>query len=486
MVVQNREVKILSLQEVEALYDQGKEAMVGAYLKLQEQIVDLMTRVAALEARVNQNSHNSDKPPSSEGYAKPRPQSQRKKTGRRPGGQRGHSGTTLERVEVADHVVEHWPMCCEHCEAELSQAHAHGYEVRQVHDLPPVKLETTDHRAMRVQCRWCGHSTQAVFPANVQARVQYGSGVMAFGVYATAYQMLPIERTCQMLEDLFGRSISGGTIMNWISGCARRLAPTQALIKQAIRGSAVVHVDETGLRMAGKLHWLHSAGTERLTYYHVDPNRAGQAFERVGILSDFLGTAVHDALPSYLRQDIQHALCNAHLLRELTGLQEQTRQRWPAQLKGVLIQMKDTVAKAVARGADHLRSDVLARLEHDFDRCVNRALQANPRPKHSPNQRGRPRASPARNLAERLRHHKDSVLRFLYDFQVPFDNNLAERDLRMSKVKQKVSGCFRSLEGARAFATIRGYLSTARKQGYAAFAALRAFLDDRPLQLVLG
>ena len=486
MVTHNSGVKILSAEEVEALYDQGKAAMVAAYLKLQDQIVDLMTRMAALEARVNQNSQNSHKPPSSEGYAKPSPQSQRKKTGRRQGGQRGHRGTTLERVEVADHVVEHWPMCCEHCQAGLTQTHAQGYEVRQVHDLPPVKIETTDHRAMRVQCRWCGHSTQAAFPANVQSRVQYGSGVMAFGVYATAYQMLPIERTCELLEDLFGRSISGGTIMNWISASARRLAPTQALIKQAIRGSAVVHVDETGLRVAGKLHWLHSAGTERLTYYHVDTNRAGQAFERVGILPDFTGTAVHDALPSYLRQDVRHALCNAHLLRELTGLQEQTRQRWPAQLKGVLIQMKDAVAKAVARGADHLPSDILARLERDFDRCVNRALRANPRPKHSPTQRGRPRASPARNLAERLLHHKDSVLRFLHDVHVPFDNNLAERDLRMSKVKQKVSGCFRSLDGARAFAAIRGYISTVAKQGHAPFAALRAFFDDRPVQLVLG
>ena len=215
----------------------------------------------------------------------------------------------------------------------------------------------------------------------VHSRVQYGSGVMALGVYATMYQLLPIERTSEMLGDLFGRAISGGTIMNWIAGCAQRLAPTQALIKLAIHGSAVVHFDETGLRTAGKLHWLHSASTNSLTYYHVDTHRAGAAFDRVGILPEFLGTAAHDALPSYLCRDVLHALCNAHLLRELTGLEEQTQQRWPTQLKGILIEMKDKVEQAVARGADRLRIDVLARLEGEYDRLVKRALQSNPRPR---------------------------------------------------------------------------------------------------------
>ena len=460
--------------------------MVGAYLRLQTQIMQLMVRVSQLEGQVNQNSQNSNKPPSSEGYTKPPPKSLRQKTGRKKGGQPGHPGKTLERVAQADHVVEYWPMCCEHCEVMLSQTHALGCETRQVHDIPPMKIETTDHQTMQVRCQWCGHTTQAAFPAQIHSKVQYGSGVLALGVYATTYQLLPIDRTCELLRDLFGRTISGGSIMNWIGVCAKRLAPTQALIKAAIHGSAVVHVDETGLRAVGKLHWLHSASTKNLTYYYVDTNRAGKAFDRVGILPGFQGVAMHDALPSYLCRDIQHALCNAHLLRELTGLEEQTRQHWPAQLKTVLIEMKDKVEQAVARGADRLRADVLARLEGEYDRLVKRALQANPRPKYPPGQKGRPPASTARNLAERLRDHKDSVLRFLHDFEVPFDNNLAERDLRMSKVKQKISGCFRTLHGARAFATIRGYISTVRKQGYTAFEALRAFFDFRPVFLALG
>jgi len=484
-------VKLLSEEEVSAIYDQGKGPTVAVVMSLQDQLVELIQRVNTLEARVNQNSQNSSKPPSSDGYQKPVPKSSREKTGLKPGGQVGHVGTTLERVAKADHTVEYWPDHCECCRAPLGQTYASGCEIRQVHDIPPVRIETTDHIALQVRCSQCGHMTQGDFPPQVHSLVQYGNGVMALGVYATMYQLLPIERTCEMLGDLFGCSgrvvsIGGGTIVNWISGCATRLAQTQELIKLAIHGCAVVHFDETGLRVLKKLYWLHSASTDSLTYYQVDTNRAGEAFDRVGILPGFQGVAVHDALPSYLKRDVQHALCNAHLLRELTALEEQTKQHWPTQLKATLINMKDEVAQAVTRGEERLPNATLARLEAEYDRLVKRALQSNPPPKRQPGQRGRARASPARNLAERLRDRKDCILRFLRDFQVPFDNNLAERDLRMTKVKQKISGSFRSLEGAEAFATIRGYISTVRKQGYSAFAALRAFLDGDPVNLVLG
>jgi len=309
---------------------------------------------------------------------------------------------------------------------------------------------------------------------------------MAFGVYATMYQLIPIERTGELMRDVFDRAPSGGTLINWIYDGAERARPLVRLIQLAIHGTSVVHFDETGLRVAVKLHWLHTASTATLTYYAIDPQRAGAAFDRVGILPGFKGVGVHDALPSYLKRDIAHALCNAHLLRELTALEEQTRQRWPTQLKTLLVDMKTTVEHALNRGDDHLRQEVRAQLECQYDRLVNRALRSNPRPKYPPGQRGRPRASPARNLGERLRDHKDSVLRFLRDFRVPFDNNLAERDLRMMKVRQKISGCFRSLAGAQAFATLRSYISTARKQGFGALEALRALFEGHPLNLVLG
>jgi len=272
-------VKLLSEEEVSAIYDQGKGPTVAVVMSLQDQLVELIQRVNTLEARVNQNSQNSSKPPSSDGYQKPVPKSSREKTGLKPGGQVGHVGTTLERVAKADHTVEYWPDHCECCRAPLGQTYASGCEIRQVHDIPPVRIETTDHIALQVRCSQCGHMTQGDFPPQVHSLVQYGNtpskgcpgvkvallGAIALGVYATMYQLLPFERTCEMLGDLFGRSgrvvsIGGGTLVNWVSGCAARLAQTQELIKLAIHGPskgrfgcAVAHFDETGLRVLKKL-----------------------------------------------------------------------------------------------------------------------------------------------------------------------------------------------------------------------------------------
>lgn len=386
-------------------------------------------------------------------------------------------------------MEDHWPGRCAECGQKLKADHASGYEARQVHDVPPVRIKVTEHRAMRVCCGRCGAINQAVFPDGVKPGAQYGSGVASIAVYAQVYQLWPLERTRELLCDVLGCEPSEGTLVNMLAGCAERAAPTVAQIKAAITRADVVRFDETGARVAGKLHWLHSASTEALTYYAyyaIDPKRGRSAQERIGILPVFAGVAVHDGYTSYKLDQGEHALCNAHLLRELTALEESSRQRWPTRLKAVLVKMKTCVDNAIERGHTRLHCDVQARLEAEYDRLVKRALAANPRPKYRPDQRGRPRASPARNLAERLRDHKDCVLRFLSDFRVPFDNNLAERDLRMMKVKQKVSGCFRSEAGAHMFAIVRGYLSTARKQGYRALDALRALFDGRPVALQLA
>lgn len=475
-------MKSLSREEIGAINDQGREAVIELFMQLQ-------TRVETLERQFRQNSQNSSKPPSSDGYRKPSPKSLRKKTGRRSGGQAGHPGTTLEMVAEPDRVEEHWPERCAGCGQQLGTRHTSGYEGRQVHDLPPIRIEVTEHRAMQVCCARCGMTTRAAFPDAVRAGTQYGSGVASLGVYAQVYQLLPLERTRELMRDVAGCAPSEGTLVNLLAACAERVASIDAQIKTAITQAAVVRFDETGVRVAGKLNWLHSASTEHLTHYAVDPKRGQQAHERIGILPAFAGVAVHDAYASYMRYAGTHGLCNAHLLRELTALEEveeeSSRQRWPTRLKALLVEMKTTVDRAVERGNTRLRSHVQTRFEAQYDRLVKRALQANPRPKYQPGQRGRPRASPARNLAERLRDHKDSVLRFLHDFRVPFDNNLAERDLRMMKVKQKISGCFRSETGAHTFATLRGYISTIRKQGFGALEALRALFDGQPVPLQL-
>ena len=475
-------MKRLSAQEIGAIYDQGKEAVVELAMQLQDAIERLEARVSRLETQINQNSQNSSKPPSSDGFKRPPPRSLRKKSGRRSGGQEGHPGSTLLRVENPDQVIEHWPARCCGCGQELDKAEASGCEARQVHDIPPIKIVVTEHRAMRVTCPACQHTSQANFPEGIKPGVGYGNGVVAMGVYATAYQLLPLERTCELLRDIVGCELSEGTLVNQLAMCADQVRPIEADIKAAIIGAEVAHFDETGARVMKKPYWLHVASTAKLTYYAFDESRGGKAFDRIGILSVFKGKGVHDALQSYLSRDFIHCLCDGHILRELTGIEECTKQRWPARLKGLLVDMKERVDQAKENGKACLPVDVQGWLEAEYDRLVTRALRANPRPEYMEGQRGRPRASPARNLAERLRKHKDAVLRFLRDFSVPFDNNQAERDLRMMKVKQKVSGCFRAFSGAEGFCLIRSYVSTLRKQGQSLLAARRHVCEGNPLQ----
>jgi transposase len=472
-------MKALSGEEVDAIYEQGREAVKGMFMQLQ-------ARIEELERQQRQNSQNSSKPPSSDGYRKPQPKSLRRKTGRRSGGQKGHAGTTLEMAAEPDHVVDYWPERCSGCGSELGQTAAAGYEARQVHDIPPIAIEVTEHRGMKVCCGQCQAINQGRFPESVKPGVQYGNGVMAFGIYAHVYQLLPLERTSEFAQDVLGCQPSEGTWINKVIVCAKQVAPSVEQIKAAIRAAQVMYVDETGMRVMKKLQWLHTMSTERLTYYAVDAKRGREAQDRIGVLPGFAGVMMHDKLLSYDLNIGTHALCGAHLLRELTALQQDTPQRWPIRLQTLLIQIKTAVSNALALGRTELSQKMMAAFDADYDRLTRRALQANPRPHHQPHQRGRPKSTPARNLAERLRDHKDCILRFMHDFRVAFDNNLAERDLRMMKVKQKISGCFRSDVGAQRFALIRSYVSTARKQGFRAFDAIRAACDGKPLKLLLA
>lgn len=469
----------MSREEVGAIYDQGREAVIGLFMQLQG-------RIEELERQQRQNSQNSSKPPSSDGYRKPEPKSLRRKSGRRSGGQAGHAGTTLEMTAEPDHVVDYWPERCSGCGSRLKQTAAVGCEARQVHDIPPIAIEVTEHRGMKVCCEKCQMITQGTFPEGVKAGVQYGNGVMAFGVYAHVYQLLPLERTSEFARDVLGCQPSEGTWVNKIIACAEQVAPSVEQIKKAIRAAPVLYVDETGMRVMKTLQWLHTMSTEQLTYYAVDAKRGREAQVRIGVLPGFAGVMMHDKLSSYDLSVGTHALCGAHLLRELTALKQDTRQHWPTRLTTLLIQIKTAVADARALGRTGLSQKTVSAFEADYDRLTRRALQANPRPRHEPHQRGRPKLTPARNLAERLRDHKDCILKFMHDFRVAFDNNLAERDLRMMKVKQKISGCFRSNAGAQRFALIRSYVSSARKQGHRAFDAIRAACDGKPVMLLLA
>ncbi len=483
-----REICMLTRDQFDALYRQGPDALFAGIeqqnatiLVLEDAVVSLTEQVKELRARLDKDSHNSSKPPSSDGLAKkPLPVSLRPKSGRRPGGQSGHRGCTLELVDAPDQAHTYMPSACTQCGKALGTENSISFERRQVVDLPPLHLLVTEHQVHTCRCD-CGHSTRADFPAHVTQPVQYGARVLGLGVYLRDYQLLPFARTAQLLKDVWGASLSPGTLATALKRASNSLAPVSEAIAGALRQSRLVHFDETGVHISGLLHWLHSASTSTLTYYTCHPKRGKEATEAAGILPDFAGTAVHDGWCSYGAYGCGHALCNAHHLRELTGLAEQG-QKWAADFKVLLTDMLTAVKAAQSSGKTRLHFQQECRFEARYKKLLAQGYAANPPPeKPMRDKRGRVKQSPARNLLMRLDRRRAWVLAFLYDFEVPFDNNLAERDIRMMKVRQKVSGGFRRLSGAQMFCRLRGYISTLRKQGLPVLCALEQIFQGQPL-----
>jgi transposase len=453
-----------------ALFEQVKELATTVQM--------LKARVEELEGRLRKDSHNSSKPPSSDGLGK-KNKSLRQPSGRKLGGQFGHGGSTLKRVAHPDVIVEH-PLVkrCNRCGAGLdAQAEGMMPVRRQVFDLIKPVLQVTEHRGYELQCT-CGQHHHSEFPSDVAAPTQYGPVVKSTLVYLTQQQLLPMERTVQLFEDLYGIKLSAGTVQASIGQAAQRLTAAYERITQAVSVAPVVHFDETGQRVGGKLHWLHTAATPELTWYGAHDKRGRIAMDAAGILPAFQGVAVHDGWSSYREYDCTHALCNAHHLRELIYLEETTQQPWTRKMIEFLRAAKKEAdaAKDAARAPSGHR---LAHLRRQYGAILSEGERDNPPSTQRPRRRGRIKQSAAVNLLIRLRQYKTDVLRFLADLRVPFDNNQAERDIRMPKLKQKTSGCFRTVAGAENFAIIRSYLSTLRKQGRNVFHALISVFQNK-------
>jgi transposase len=446
------------------LASKAPEVLVELVLALQEQVAQLRQEVALLREQLAKHSRNSNKPPSSDGLSKPpAPKNLRGKSGRLPGGQRGHRGQTLEQVQTPDTVILHaLDKCpCGLCQGvALDQEPLLGIEKRQVFDLPPVRrLEVTEHQVEIKRCPCSGQEVRAAFPAEVKAATQYGERFLGLTVYLNTQQLLPFERVSQLCEDLFKARIGLGTLSEANRRTYEALGAFEAQVADHLHAAPVVHFDESGVRVAGKLHWLHVACTGALTFYSVHPWRGSEATDADGILPGHQGWKVHDFWsPYFSSEEGGHALCNQHILRELKFLFEEHKERWAGELMDLLEEFHER-----SKAAAEIDERLLEECHERYQGLLKRARRKHPR---RPKGQKRGKQSKECNLLERLEDYEYCILAFLSDSQVPFTNNQAERDIRMMKVKQKISGCFRTLPGARCFARIRGFFSTARKQGH--------------------
>ncbi len=479
--------------EIHIAFSKGEPAIVDLFEAVGKQVESLANQlekqneaIKELQARLSKDSHNSSKPPSSDGYGKKtrRTESLRQKGQKSNGGQPGHKGHTLIASDTPDKVTVHEVEQCESCQIPLKSVKAWTYEERQVFDIPAIHIEVTAHRAEIKICLKCGHENQGQFPKSVNNTVQYGNGVNAWASYFTNQHFIPIERTAQIFEDLVNHRVSEATILKATNELSESVLLANEAVKEQLRQSSVLNLDESGLRVKSKLHWLHVASNEKLTHYEVHAKRGTDAMDAAGILTNFKGTATHDHWKPYFKyQDCNHSLCNAHHLRELKFIEKQYGQLWPKQLATLLLEIKDLVAKTPDEKLPFFK---IKSFEQRYDEIVKKGFDANPRPPESQDtssnskKRGPPKNLPPVNLLNRLKNFKPQVLAFMYDFRVPFDNNQAERDVRMVKVKQKVSGCFRTLEGAEQFGRVRGYISTARKNAKNVFDAIKDAFNGIP------
>lgn len=439
-------------------------------LKRVSQVEKLEQRIADLEAQLSKNSRNSSKPPSSDGFVKPiRTQSLRNSSGKKSGGQSGHEGHFLQLVENPDRALNHSLLRCEGCNHGLQNRKPDEWIRRQVFELPTLSFEVTEHRAEVKMCPCCGLRNVAAFPSGVNKMTQYGPRAQGLAVYLMNQHYLPYERCAQVFSDLFGHSPSEGSLENFQQNMFHELYPFEQAIKRDLLSAKVVGFDETGCKVNQKLNWIHSASTKTETLYGIHPRRGNEAMNDIGVLPNYTGIGVHDGWASYQDYGFSHGLCNAHHLRELTHIGEQLGEQWALKMKRYLRKMKVRVDNAKEKGRSCLSTKWIGSYQRGYRRILREGFSFHRDNPHATapdaKKRGKPKQLPGKNLLDRLKKHEEAVFAFARDFDIPFDNNGSERDIRMVKVKQKVSGCFRSLKGAQHFCRIRSVISTMRKRG---------------------
>jgi len=440
--------------------------------------LELQAEVRRLHDAAAQNSRNSSRPPSTDRPDRPQPKSLRKKSGRKPGGQPGHPGHTLRFSDQPKHVEVHRLLKCA-CGEDLSGQPALDFQGRQVFDLPSLTLECTEHRAEIKACPGCGDLSTAAFPPDLKAPVQYGKNFRALLAYLYDAQEGASRRIREMGEEMFGYAVSEGTLQSARQEHYEALAPFEQRLVEILPQEPILHADETSVPVNQITHWLHVLCTPLLTFFGLHLRRGKEAIEAIGIIPRFTGWLMHDFLSSYLNWDhCLHTFCKSHLLRELVFLFEQHQQAWAQELHDLFLAMLQRVKLAKARDAPVDEAEY-HRWQQRYWACLRAGRQTNPL---TPEQRARrrPKQSKAQNLLDRLEGYDDCILAFLWEMDLPFTNNEAERAFRMIKVRLKISGCFRTVEGARRHARIRSYISTVRKHGLPVLEYLRRALDGHP------
>ena len=436
---------------------------------MEEKVAQLEKRISDLEARFLKNSHNSHKPPSQDGFQKPlRTKSLRSRSSKKPGGQHGHVGSSLQWAEDPDSVELHRVTECENCRRNLERVHSREIEKRQILEIPPIEVTVIEHHSEKKVCPTCNHLNQASFPEHVKGRIGYGPRYKALAVYFLNYQLIPYKRTCEIFGDLFGQAPSQGALEHFLTECNHNLSRTDQVIRTKLICAKIVHFDETAIKVNGKYFWIHAASNDWLTYYAVHPRRGKIAMDEIGILPEYKGIAIHDGLRAYFTyKQCAHVLCHAHHLRELQFIHEFEKLSWAKTMQTFLLQMRKH-ARYRKSSNERIQHWELRHLKKKYLEILELAKATY----ETAPQKGQFRHG--KNLVNRLEKYRDCALAFLEDFDIPFTNNRVEQDLRMNKVKQKISGCFRTLKGAQTFCRIRSFLSTKKKRNSPILPALES------------